>query len=185
MAKTTKQATVWTLNESTAVITASANAEVLAENAYLEATETSDGNMAALLASIGHEAGKPATQVQIDAWKDISDFWCKAYMEARDNAIDILTAGRAWRRLVARIKAEKPQSAEAIRKQALREASKAADVANPKGKPEDVASPVDGAKAAAIVLENLSSMEKHLIAMVRAGEFAKAAMLVNDMAKAK
>jgi len=163
-------------------IRTSAANEVAGELAYLEAVESSDAKMAEWLGAIGHEAGKPATGDQVADWAAIADAWTDHYSELRN--VDKLAAGRAWQRMVNRIGAAKPQTAEAIKKAAVRAAKKAADDANPAGKPVEVAAPTSGKAAAEIVLETLSAMEKHLIAMCRAGQFAKAATLVNEMSKA-
>jgi DNA/RNA-binding domain of Phe-tRNA-synthetase-like protein len=171
------------------VIIASAQAEYRAECAMLEATEVSDSAMAALLAACNPEPGKPASEADIEQWKAIAEEWQHAYGTA--SKCDALASSRAWQRMVRRIGAEKPQSAEALRKAATRAAKSSADKVNPKGNadkdaaPAQPAAPIDGKDAAHSVQAFLSSMEAHLVQLVRSGQFAKAAILVNDMAKAK
>ena len=168
------------INVTEQVIKASAELEVSAERAYYESTEQSDGNMAALLAAIGHEAGKPATKDQCDQWKDIASLWIDTYAKAR--GCDVLAAGRAWSRVVTRIGAVKPQTKEALHKVEVRQAAKAADKVNPKGNP-DVVTPAKAADAVQAVQAQLSKIELHLIALIRAKKFDLAAQCIADMAK--
>jgi hypothetical protein len=176
MAKTTN-----TVNATLETIRASAIACVNAEIAHLEALESSDNAMAALLAAIGHEAGKGATDDQVAEWAAISGEWQAAYVER--SGCDSLGGARAWQRLVNRIGAVKPQTVAALRKAELRAAKKSADVVNPAGAPAaqapstTPAAPADGEKQAVAAKGNVmvecTKFEAHILAMMRAGKFAQ------------
>lgn len=172
--------------ENLAVIRASAQAEVNAELAYLANTEEADAALCGLIQCIAYTPGEAASEDAVADWKAIADAWTSAYAELRE--VDKLAAGRAWQRLVNRLGVVKPQTGEALRKQAARAATAKADKVNPAGKPAQTdtpPAPLDGKDAAHQVAAMLSSMEAHLIAAIRAGQFSKAATIVADMAKAK
>lgn len=109
-------------------------------------------------------------------WREFQRAFCLGMAEARE--IDPDSARRAFNRLTDYLGLDKPQTEAAKAKQAQRAA------AAPEG---DDSSPKDGAgeAAAAKVKMELSSMEAHIIGLLRAGKFEMATECVAGLAEAK
>jgi hypothetical protein len=127
-------------------------------------------------------AGKVDAAV-VERWNHVRAAFMEGYGKVKESTD--LAAERAWQRLVKALQLDKPQTPEAARKAAERAAKKAAEAPAEDGEASeaDDASPMDGAgaQAAAKVVLELSAMEAHLIALVRAGKAELAAQCVADM----
>lgn len=117
-----------------------------------------------------------STAPAIAQWNEYRRAFCLGMAAERN--VDPDSARRMFGRIVDFLGLDKPQSEAAKAKQAKRAA------ARPEGEEEGEDGPKDGAgeDAAQGVKMVLSSMEAHLIAMLRAGKFSQAAQAVADMA---
>jgi len=177
------------LSALTSRVAALASAEFDASEAFDVLACDRDAQLLELVADINlPPAGVAATAEQIEQFGTIGSLYAEAWMArilgwnpTADKKLAGLAAAQQWLRVYKRAGIVKPQSAEAVRA-----AKAAADKVNPKGAPkaDEPASPAEGAKAAGVVLETLTNIEKHLLLALRAGQFAKAQNIVADMAKA-
>jgi uncharacterized protein (DUF2267 family) len=167
-----------TINETVAAIRDIARAEFMALESFEDRAQDRDATLCALVAQIDYTPGHAASEDAVAEWVAIRTEWVKAYQEAAGCAED--SAGRAFTRVVNRAGIVRPQSADALRKQAARDAKKG--TADKGGKADPKAGAGDAA-AKAVKLE-LSKIEVHLINMLRAGKFTQAAQVVADMATA-
>jgi len=182
------------LSALTSRVAALASAEFDASEAFDVLACDRDAQLLELVADINlPPAGVAATAEQIEQFSTIGSLYAEAWQArilgwnpSADKKLAGLAAAQQWLRVYKRAGIVKPQSAEAIKKQAVRAAKAEADKVNPKGAPkaDEPASPAEGAKAAGVVLETLTNIEKHLLLALRAGQFAKAQNIVADMAKA-
>lgn len=115
------------------------------------------------------------TDAAVAQWRELQRGFCLGM--AAERAIDPDSARRQFGRLVDDMGLTKPQTEAAKAKQAARAAAK--------GDADD-ASPKDGAGAAAAakVKMELSSIEAHIIGLIRAGKHSMAAQAVADLAAA-
>lgn len=123
-------------------------------------------------------SGKVGDDNAVAQWRELCRGFCLGMAEARE--IDEDSARRAFGRICDYLGLDKPQTQKAhdlaVKRAKEREAAGNAEPANPV---EDT-----GAEAQAAVQMGLSSMEAHLIGLVRAGKYTQAAECVAAMADA-
>lgn len=163
------------VNATLKTIQALVSAEIMAQHSFDQAATDRDVILCGLVSSIGYVPGVPASTEAIEAFADIRTAYVDAW-EAQAKCARI-SAERQFQRACERAGIVKPQSGEAIKKQAAREAAKSAQQAAPaKGAklPNAKAAPKAGAgnAAAAAALVALSAAENEIIRLIRAGEFA-------------
>ena len=180
MTKSIKQVT---LSPAVLAIRALAYAEFQAFNEFDQAATDRDATLTAIVRAIDYIPGTPASADAVGEFAAVREAYAVGYMESA--SCDRLAAERAFQRVVVRAGIVKPQTAEAMRKQAVRDAAKSADKANPAGQPVSPSKAIDGTAAAKSVKLELSSIEVHLVNMLRAGKFTQAASLIAEMASAK
>lgn len=114
------------------------------------------------------------TDNAVAQWRELQRGFCLGM--AAERSIDPDSARRQWGRLVDDMGLVKPQTEAAKAKQAARAKAAPAD---------DDATPKDGAGAAAAakVKMELSSIEAHIISLLRAGKREMAAQAIADMAE--
>lgn len=119
-----------------------------------------------------------STDAAIAQWREYRRAFCLG-MAAERNIVPG-SSERAWQRIVDDLGLDKPQSVEAKRKAASR--AKAKPAAQPATGEADDASPMDGAgeAAAQAVQMALSSMEAHIITLLRAGKVSMATQAIAD-----
>lgn len=121
------------------------------------------------------------TQAAVNQWRELQRAFTLGMAEARE--IDPDSARKAFNRITDYLGLAKPQTPEAARKQAQRAAAKPAEPDGAGAEDDDSPKAGAGAAAAASVAMELSRMEAHLIALVRAGKFEMAAECVASMAE--
>lgn len=149
-----------------------------AGRAVAGAIHSAAGTLLPLLTPLSGQSSPEA----IDRWAHLRAAFVAGF--AAERMIDPDSASRAWTRVVDLLGLDKPQSEAARAKQAKREAERAANAPQEAGEGEGSPKDGAGAEAAAKVSMVLSSMEAHLIALVRGGKFEMAAECVAGMADA-
>lgn len=112
------------------------------------------------------------TQESVNQWRELQRAFTLGMSDAR--AIDPDSARKAFNRLTDYLGLAKPQTVAAAAKQARRKDAK------PDSKSDPV--PADGAAIAQAVVMELSAMEAHIVAMVRAGKFEMACEAIAGLA---
>lgn len=119
------------------------------------------------------------TDAAVGQWAEFQRAFVLGMAEARE--IDPDSARKAFNRLTEYLGLSKPQTAAAKAKQAQRAAAKAKDAPAAEDAGEGVKAGAADAAVAAVQM-GLSSIEAHLIALVRAGKFEMAAECIAAMA---
>lgn len=114
----------------------------------------------------------------VDEFRDARSVWLEAYAAAMGCAKD--SAGARFAEMVRATGVVKPQSERAQKVQAARAAAKSAIQTAAETDPKAGAAD----KALAKVKMELSSIEAHIVSLIRAGKFTQAAQAVADLAGA-
>lgn len=161
-----------TVNATLETIVALVSAEFNAAEEFDAASIERDSVLVALVGAIDYALGQPASTEAVAEFGAIRTAYVDAW-EAKAKCARI-SAEKQFQRVCNRAGIVKPQSGEALKKQAQREAAKQAAPAS-KGAQLPVAKPAkSGAaeSATAAVMIALSATENEIIRLIRAGEFA-------------
>lgn len=164
-----------TVNETLDVIARIVAEEMDALESFDAATLDRDGELQALVGAIEYVPGQPASADAVDEFAAIRIAYVDSW-EARAKCARI-SAEKQFQRVCARAGIVKPQTGEALKKQAQREAAKQAAPASkgaqlPTAKPTTPVKSNAGETATAAVMIALSVTENEIIRLIRAGEFA-------------
>ena len=161
-----------TVNATSAAIKSIVAAEYKAMQSFEDGAIDRDSALCALVGAIDYVPGKPAS---VDAVADFAALRIE-YVEdwVKLAKCERISAERQFQRVITRAQIVKPQSVEAIKKQASREAAKPSTSAKPGAKTPTAKGAKVGAAdvAAASVMVALTAVENEIIRLFRKGEFA-------------
>jgi hypothetical protein len=140
-------------------------------NAYAGAADV----LQPLLAPLSGWVGAAGPTSPVTQWNHLRAAFVAGMAEARGISPD--SAGKAWQRIADDMGLTKPQTTEAAAKAAQRKAK-------PQPEAEDDGSPKDGAgtEAAARISMELTSIEAHIVSLLRQGKRTQAAQAIADLA---